>query len=931
MSQPAGATSRSASGATNGVLATKLYVPPRQPGFVPRPRLVEQLNDGLERALILVCAPAGFGKTALLADWSQAGQRAPAWISLDAGDNDPARFWRHAIAALDRVQPGVAELTGPLFGPPAPPSFEGPVAALVNELAGRSWSDEVVLVLDDYHLIDSRAVHTSVAFLLEHLPPRVHLVLSSRADPPLALARLRGRRQLAELRAADLRFTIDEAAALLRDAVGPDLPLPDTTVATLTDRTEGWAAGLQLAALSLRGRPDAAAFLEAFSGSHRYILDYLTEEVLERQPGSIRNFLLETSILERLSGPLCDAVTGRSDGQQLLEEIERANLFLVPMDEMRRWWRYHHLFADLLRARLQQEQPARFTKLHRSAAAWYEEHALADEAVRHARAAGDVDLAARLIEQHAGELLLRGEGATVERWLAALPGQIIQGRPRLLLAQVVLAIQGGQVEAVDGLLDAAERAYADVGQESEAPSVDGATGGLANVPGRIAHYRAYVAELHGDIDATITFGSRALVEFGDGQSMMASLVRAHLAVADWLSGRLPDAERVLSSIIDGWHAAGLSFQVASQSHFLGQVHRAQGDLDTELETYHRALEITAVPGRPPLPAAGIPYVGMAEVAYQRGDLDTAMRHITDGIALCRQLAYTQPLATGLADLAWIRQAQGDPAGALEAITEATEVAPGSDVVDLLNPVPASRARLLLVLGDVDAAAAWTVERGLDADDEPTYPREPAHLLLARVLIAQDRTEQASRLLDRLLGTATEQGRFGSAIEIHGLRALAHAARGEVDGALDALAEAVTLAAPQGWLRVFVDEGQPMATLLARLVAKRGRDLTRAGVSLGYLSRLGAAMEPESARGASPGNRLVASRSATIPGLIEALSERELEVLHLLAAGKANREIADELFVTLDTVKKHTTHILGKLGATNRTEAAAHARELGLIP
>ena len=391
----------------------------------------------------------------------------------------------------------------PLFGPPAPPSFEGPLTALVNELAARSDSDQALLVLDDYHLIESRAVHASVTFLLDHLPPRLHFVLSSRADPPLALARLRGRGQLAELRAADLRFTIEEAAALLRDAVGPDLSLPDTTVATLADRTEGWAAGLQLAALSLRGRPDVAAFLEAFSGSHRYILDYLTEEVLERQPESLRTFLLETSVLERLSGPLCDAVTGRSDSQQMLEEVERANLFLVPMDEVRGWWRYHLLFADLLRARLQQGQPARFSELHRSAAAWCEEHALTDDAVRHARAAGDAGLAARLIERHADELLLRGEGATVERWLAALPGEIVHSRPRLLLAQVVLALQGGQVAAVDGLLDAAERAYADTRDQVDKPPLDGAAGGLSNVPGRIAHYRAFLAELRGDVEATI--------------------------------------------------------------------------------------------------------------------------------------------------------------------------------------------------------------------------------------------------------------------------------------------------------------------------------------------------------------------------------------------------------------------------------------------
>ncbi len=368
------------------LLATKLHVPRPRPSFVPRPRLVEALDDGLARRLILVCAPAGFGKTALLADWARRGNWPVAWLSLDAGDNDPARFWRHAVAALDRVHPGMAERTGPLLGPPAPPSFEGLVTALINELAARPGDGELLLVLDDYHLIDAQQVHESLVFLLEHLPPGVHLVLASRSDPPLPLARLRAGAQLAELRTGDLRFTAEEAAALLREAIGGDLP--GAVVAALAARTEGWAAGLQLAGLSLRGQPDVTGFVAAFSGSHRYVLDYLAGEVLEGQTDRVREFLLETSVLERLSGRLCDAVTGRTDSQAMLERVERANLFLVPLDEVRGWWRYHQLFADLLRARLQQQQPGRVAALHHNAAAWCEEHGLADDAVRHALAAG---------------------------------------------------------------------------------------------------------------------------------------------------------------------------------------------------------------------------------------------------------------------------------------------------------------------------------------------------------------------------------------------------------------------------------------------------------------------------------------------------------------------------------------------------------------
>src|SRR6516165_10431217 len=395
------------------LLATKLYVPRPPAGLVARPRLAAALADGRAGGLVLVSAPAGSGKTALLAGWIRGQGRPAGWLSLDAGDNDPARFWRHAAAALDPVCPGISGRVGPLLGPPPPASFQGPVTALINELAGAAGGGEVLLVLDDYHVIGAGAVHASVGFLLEHRPPGLRLVLASRSDPPLPLARLRARGQLTELRAADLRFTVDEVAVLLRRAAGAELP--GGSVAALAERTEGWAVGLALAGLSLRGHHDAAGFVAAFSGSHRYILDYLTEEVPDRQPAPMRAFLLATSVLERLSGPLCDAVTGRAGSQAMLEDIERAGLFLVPLDEWRGWWRYHHLFADLLRARLQAEQPGRAVALHRAAAAWCDEHDLADDAVRHALAAGDTARAARLVERHVEALLGRSEGVTLRR------------------------------------------------------------------------------------------------------------------------------------------------------------------------------------------------------------------------------------------------------------------------------------------------------------------------------------------------------------------------------------------------------------------------------------------------------------------------------------------------------------------------------------
>ena len=911
-------------GGPHGLLATKLYLPRAQPGHVPRPHLLERLRDGLARGLVLVCAPAGFGKTALLADWARDSRRPVAWLSLDEADNDPVRFWRHVTAALDHTRPGVADQLDPLLGP-APTSPEGLVTTLINQLAAEP--DQVLLLLDDYHLIDSRPVHRSLEFLLEHRPPSLRLVLASRADPPLPLARLRARGQLAELRAADLRFSPAEAGMVLRQAVGADLP--EAAVAALADRTEGWVAGLQLAGLSLRAQPDVAGFVASFSGSHRYVLDYLTEEVLDRQPEHVRDFLLETSILERLSGALCDAVTGDDDGQAMLEAIERANLFLVPLDEVRGWWRYHQLFADLLRSRLARERPERVATLHRNAAAWQEEHGLADDAVGHALAAGEAAWAARLLERHADALLVRGEGATLLRWLEALPAELVRSRPRLCLAQARLAILNRRVEAVDGLLDAAERGWEGATaliDEPFEPSVGRAASLLANVPATVALERAILAELRGDAEGTMAFAARAQALLGEGEWMLASLASTHLAVAEWLSGRLPQAERAFAADVARWRAIGEPFPAAWSSCQLAEVQRAQGRLAAALETYQQALETTAAAGRPALPTAGIARVGIAEVAYQRGELDEALRQLTEGIALCRQLNYPQPLATGLAVLAWVRHVMGDPAGARKATEDTERVAPGPEVASLLNPVPAQRARLLLAQGDVAAAARWTVERGLGPGDEASYQREREHLVLARVLVTQDRPDQALGLLERLDGLAAAQQRTGSRIEIQALRGLALAGLGDEAGAVASLAEALGLAHPEGYVRVFADEGAPMGALLGRLVAAQRRGQAADGIPLRYLGRLARAFEPTAAA-TGPRGRAAA---AVVPGLVEPLSDRELEVLRLLAAGKPNQQIADELVVALNTVKKHVAHILDKLGAANRTEATTRARELDLL-
>jgi LuxR family maltose regulon positive regulatory protein len=903
------------------LLATKLYVPRPQPGFVPRPRLLAALGEGLARGRVLVCAPAGFGKTALLADWARGGGRPVAWLGLDGGDSDPARFWRYAVAALDRVRPGLAGRVGAL----SPRSSEGLVTALINELAAGPGPDEVLLVLDDYHLVDAGPVHESVAFLLDNLPAGLRVVVSGRADPPLPLARLRARGQLAELRADDLRFTGKEAAALLGETAGPGLP--GTAVAALVARTEGWAAGLQLAGLSLRGHADPAGFAAAFRGSHRFVLDYLADEVLDGQPGQVRAFLLETSVLERLSGELCDAVTGRAGSQAMLQDIERAGLFLVPLDEVRGWWRYHHLFADLLQTRLQAEQPGRVQALHRAAAAWCEEHDLTDDAVRHALAAGDAARAARLVERHVETLLGRSEGATLRRWLSALPAESVRHRPRLGLAQAYGAAMSFQTEALEALLDDADRAFAAGGDEPYHDPAGRPVSVLANVPAGIAFLRGTLARLRGDAALTAAHNRQALAHLGEDDWLLRSFVHWNQAAADWLDGRLGAAERGLAEVLAGRREAEVSFAgflPMRVRYDLGEVQRAQGNLDAALATCQQALDAASQSSEAAL--TGPAHVGLAQVLYERNELDAALDHATRGVTLCRQLAFTQSLATGLSLVARIRQAHGDAAGAQEAMSEAAQAGLSPQVVALFNPVPSQRARLLLARGDVGAAAQWTTAAGLGPDDEPDYPREPAYLVLVRVLLAEDDPGPALTLLGRLADAAAGQGRTGSIIEIQALRALALAACGDQAGALGALTEALSLACRPGYVRVFADEGAPMHALLGQLSdARPGQQHAGRGIDPGYLAALVRTCgQPDAG---PPRSRAVGAP----PGLAEPLTGRELEVLRLLAAGKSNQRIAHDLVVALDTVKRHVTHILGKLGAANRTEAAARARQLGLIP
>jgi len=888
------------------LLATKLHIPRAQPGYVARPRLASVLDAGLARGLILVCAPAGSGKTSLLASWARAGSWPVAWLSLDPSDNDPARFWRHVFAALERARPGIDARVAGLLSLAEPPSSEAMATALVNVFEPAS---DVVLVLDDFHLIESVSLRESVALLAENLPPGLRLVLASRGEPSLSLARLRARGQVAELDAAELRFTVAEAAALLADTVS----FSGSAVAALTARTEGWAAGLRLASLSLRGHRDVARFVADFSGSNRYVLDYLTEEVLDAQPADVRAFLLATSVADRLSGPLCDALTGQSDGQRMLERIERAGLFLVPMDEVRGWWRYHQLFAGLLRVRLDAEQPGRAGKLHAVASQWYESHGLADDAIRHAVAAGDMAEAARLIERHFDSAYMTGERATIVRWLALVPDTVELARPRLRLGRAFAALVFGDMAGAAALLDLPDLPDLPAGvTDTFTPSAGEAASLLVNIPAGYAIARAWLAYLRGEPAAMTDFAAVAKARLASGQTLLATTYQLNLALADWLSGRLDEAGRGFEALAARWRSAGATSLGARSDRFLGQVRWDQGQLEPALRIYTRLVALAETPDQPGAPVAGYGYAGLAEVAYQRDQLDDALRYATEAITRCRLLSEAEPMAASLATLAWIRQADGDYAGALGAIEEAARLVPNAATASMLNPVPAVRARLLLAQANLAEVSRWVAAQGISPADSPSYLRSREYLVLVRLLVVQRQADRALELVSRLLWQAQGQRRTGNVIELLVLRALALASAGNRPAAVEALGDALVLAEPQGYVRVFADEGAAMASLLGGLSAG-------AGVSAGYLARVIRACRRD------------AGRTARQPqGLVDPLTARELEVLALLAAGTPNQGIADSLVVTLDTVKKHVTHVLAKLGAANRTEAVARAREIGLL-
>ncbi|UCC85995.1 MAG: hypothetical protein JSV81_14180 [Anaerolineales bacterium] len=896
------------------LLQTKLYIPARRPELVSRPRLIERLNAGLHRKLTLVSAPAGFGKTTLVSEWMHGCGRQVAWVSLDATDNDPVRFWSYVVAALQTIQKGTGEAMLGALRSPQPPPLESVLTVLINEIAAAP--EHLALVLDDYHTVEAQAIHDTLTFLLDHLPPRLHLVIATRSDPPFNLSRLRGHGQLTELRQNDLRFTPEEVTQFLSQAMG--LALRADQIAALATRTEGWIAGLQMVAASMRRRDDLTSFVQDFTGSNRYIMDYLVEEVFNRQTQSVQSFLLQTSILERLSGPLCDAVLGMSEpasqqvnesvnghgfsSQSILERLEQANLFIVPLDDERQWYRYHHLFADLLRQRLERILPEQATVLHQRASKWYADNRLITEAVSHALASGDMKRAAQLVEEHSFAVMDRGELSTVVGWLDALPDDIVRSRPWLSVSRAWALMYSGQLDEVEPRLRDAENA---LDRKEE------------NIEGYIAAIWAYVAASKGDAPQAIEFADQALKRLSPRDWMARSFTTAILSSLYRFSGDFVASTQAIGEAIAIGKAVGDSHMVILASCNMAGTLILQGQLRKAAATFRDTLrfagELAGHRGRR-LPFAGLACTGLATVLRQWNDLERAERLAREGVELSEQWGQAEAMMHGYVELAHVLGSRRDGDAALDAMQKAMRTTPDLSSWTFVS-LEAAEARLHLRQGNLAAASRWMQESRLSIEDTPNFQQMLDYLTLARVLIAEKRFSEASGLLARLLNRAEPAGAMGYVIEILVLQAMVYQAQGVPDSALESLTQALTIAEPEGYVRIFADEGEPIATLLRRAAAR--------GVAPEYVGRLLAATA------ATPPH----SNTSTLTAqpLVDPLSERELEVLRLIAAGLSNQQIADELFLAVGTVKKHTHNIHSKLGVRSRTQAILRAKELQLIP
>ncbi|MEQ8677789.1 MAG: LuxR C-terminal-related transcriptional regulator [Aggregatilineales bacterium] len=899
------------------ILTTKLYVPVPRPGSVLRPRLIDQLNGGSHSKLTLISAPAGFGKTTLVTEWIDSGERPVAWLSLDEGDNNPVRFLSYLVAALQTISPQIGNSIMSLLEAPQPPPIDSLLTPLLNELA--TIPHDFVLILDDYHTLDSTGIDSALTFLIGNQPPQLHLVITTREDPRLPLARLRVRGQLTELRAADLRFTADEAAEFLNSAMG--LSLSPDDVAALEQRTEGWIAGLQLAAIAMQGKQDTGAFIQSFTGSHHFVLDYLIEEVLNRQPSHIQDFLLKTSILERLCGPLCAAILqDDEDALATLENIRQANLFLIALDNERNWYRYHHLFGDLLRKRLGQTDSIEIDDLHIRASQWYEQHELRSEAIYHALVAKDFERAATMIEvawtaTHSTTF----QNGEQRAWMQALPTSVYRNRPVLSTGYGWVLLDFGELDAADERLRDAEQWLDIDGQPDQVASeiivVDKAE--FQRLPATIASARTYHALALGNIPETIKHGQRVLAFAEEDDHHQRGIAISMLGLAHWYTGDLEAAYQFMTDGMEHMYQLGIIHFALSSTFGLADIRLGQGRLFDAIDIYQKGLQVAESQSYQVQGIADL-YMGLGDLYREQNNLETAREYIAKSESLDEQAGLPDWRVRFCKVQARMKQISGDFDSALELLDEAERLYHITPVPNI-QPIPAMKAQIWIKQGQINRALSWAQGRGLSLDSDVTYLNEFELMTLARLHIdlvengsTSNTIHELTHLLERLLDTAEGEKRMGSVIEIRILQARLHWTLLNGKVALASLQPALQLAEPEGYVRIFVDEGQVMKAMLTEAVTQ--------DIFPTYSRKLLTAFDSASS--------LPASRASQ--PLIEPLSERELEILQLVADGLSNREVSKRLFIALNTVKGHNRNIYQKLQVSRRTEAVARARELGLI-